>query len=335
MIYFPNSKEGYEHFKRWILNIDENTKTIYVVSCEERSWPIGEIIEETHSPPRDFSNYDLVLIINSATNNKKELKKKVGRFKSVTIIRWDAYWLDIGLSEIVKAYHNDSSYNPLNLDPMKFNKLFTLFNNVLRPHRIQLLDSLYKYGLADNGYISVNQLSKEEASLFSYWKNPKIQKLDGQRYDDNNTDINITRMFFPSEWYQTPIHIVTETLPNKVFITEKLAQPILGGKPFMVLATKGYHQKLKDLGFKMYDNIFNYDFDNDDILDNRIEGIIHNLLNIKDKSLIELYEKCKENIKWNYYNCIRLVKDQRAKIEPNILEEIIKNKNMILDYGTL
>lgn len=334
-IYFPQhnsrKKEGYEHLKNWLLNIDKDIETVYVVSCDEAIFPTQSNRKLPVSAPQDFSNYHLVLIVNRHARID-ELQEKVGNFKSITVITWHEYWLDIGLSEIINA--QGDNIDPLLTSSFEFNKLYTLFNNEPRSHRIKLLDLLHRRDLFNDGYVSIHKLGSTEKESFLHWKNPKEQILDGQYYTMKE-DINATRMIFPPQWYQTPIHIVTESTHEMIFITEKLAQAILGGKPFMVLAGEGYHQHLRHLGFRMYDNIFDYKFDRRPKVEDRIQGIIYNLLSVKNKSWNKLYSKCKKNIIYNYNNYIRLIKDARAKIEPAVLEKIIQQKNLILDYNNI
>ena len=54
--------------------------------------------------------------------------------------------------------------------------------------------------------------------------------------------------------------LVSETTTNHFFLTEKTVKPLLLKQPFLVFGNVGFHKKLKDYGFKLYDEVFNYDF---------------------------------------------------------------------------
>ena len=105
------------------------------------------------------------------------------------------------------------------------------------------------------------------------------------------------------------ISLVTETFHRTNFITEKTFRPIFLEQPFIVLGGKNQNKELLNLGFELYDEIFDYSFDSDDSLENRVQGVIDNLNRIKDRNYYELYEELLPKIKRNknriveiYYN---------------------------------
>lgn len=58
------------------------------------------------------------------------------------------------------------------------------------------------------------------------------------------------------------VDIVSETDLDTCFTTEKTLRPIIFKNPFLLMAGKGTLQKLKDIGFKTFDNWWSEDYDN-------------------------------------------------------------------------
>mgnify|MGYP000208988646 CR=1 FL=1 len=67
---------------------------------------------------------------------------------------------------------------------------------------------------------------------------------------------------------------------------------------------------LKKYGFEMYDEIFDYEFDKKESLEERIDGIMKNLLKIKDEDYSNIYKKLKEKIEKNTLTGIEIIKQR-------------------------
>ena len=101
-----------------------------------------------------------------------------------------------------------------------------------------------------------------------------VDEKDFELYAKPEYDIN----HFPRSYFKGLIDIVTESryLPGEHYLSEKTFKPLIGLKPFLVLSAQGYHTWLERKGIKKY-NIFDYSFDNEPKLEDRVEGIIQNL----------------------------------------------------------
>ena len=70
-----------------------------------------------------------------------------------------------------------------------------------------------------------------------------------------------------------------------------LKKPIIGLKPFLVLSCANYHKNLvDDYGLVLYDELFDYSFDNIPDVNDRIQGIIDNLNRIVNMDLSSIQE---------------------------------------------
>ena len=76
---------------------------------------------------------------------------------------------------------------------------------------------------------------------------------------------------------------------------------MLAKKPFLVLGPQGYHKWLQETkGIEMYDEIFDYGFDDEPLLEHRIEGIVQNIRLLDGKELDYILKitntKCEKNL---------------------------------------
>jgi len=200
---------------------------------------------------------------------------------NIKIKRWPTYFLE-------KVVHTQS-INQRSVTPKR---LYISLNGEARYHRCYMMDQLCKHNLLQFGYISWHSLRFYDWYKWEYW-NPKILLLQSKI-----ADINQIVDVLPTEWFLSAINLVTETDARKTFITEKTAMPLLHGKPFIVLGAKGFHKHLQDLGFKLYP-IFDYSFDDESKIFDRVAGIIQNLDRLSKYNPNDLYQECLETIEYN------------------------------------
>ena len=106
----------------------------------------------------------------------------------------------------------------------------------------------------------------------------------------------------PIEYIQSCMDLVTESCVHEcVQLTEKTYKPIKLKKPFLLLSAKNSHKFLKEEGYELYDEIFDYSFD-DKSYDIRFESIIKQakeILKIPLKEFSGLCDSVKEKITHN------------------------------------
>jgi hypothetical protein len=174
----------------------------------------------------------------------------------------------------------------------KLNKLFSFYNMRPRYHRSMFIDFVYKNNLFKFGNITWNVLTKDHPTKkydFKFWNETIL-------HVKNNTYLHYDLNFFNDD---SLFHIIGETDRNKNFITEKTYKTILIGKPFIVVGAKNSNLNLKKYGFKLYDELFDYSFDKEDNLEKRINGIIKNIINLKNKDYDNLLLTIKDKIEFN------------------------------------
>lgn len=211
-----------------------------------------------------------------------------------------------------------------------FDYCFLSYNGHTKPHRSQFIDCLYHLNLLDKGIVSYLQLGGLETN-WHYYNGNRIEH-DVQFDDTNGHDLN--NCIINKEYLESFLHIVTESCLETTVITEKTTKPLLLGLPFLVLGSQFFHSDLQQLGFKLYDEIFDYSFDKHESIEQRILGVIKNIqFALKNKKKLnyyykKIYPKILHNQKlaiefatsWKYYP-----KEFQNSVEKLLLKEYIHN----------
>ena len=145
----------------------------------------------------------------------------------------------------------------------------------------------------------------------------------------------------PKNQTSTFMDIVPESRydPGEFFVTEKTLKSVVLFRPFLVLSCQGFHQYLIDkFGFKLYDEIFDYEFDTKELVEDRIEGIIHNVRQIRKKfsRSSQLYDSIRPKLIHNK-NRIEEIFASKDSIVPHSLRFLMEDNVSIVGdtYGDL
>jgi hypothetical protein len=197
-------------------------------------------------------------------------------------------------------------------------------NNRPHPHRCLMMDLLQKHNLIDDQAISwiiPTRKYTDYAYEFLYWKEKQLV-LDEKFLTAPNPFRTL-----PSEYNNSFIQLVNESTIDHYFITEKTTIPLFLKKPFIVINKINYNLWLKELGFELYEEIFDYSFDSieDDVRRFEMAVLeIHrlNLLSRKDQFL--LYNKVKDKLLANKEHAIKLGTTYPDIIKPILINNILK-----------
>jgi len=206
----------------------------------------------------------------------------------------------------------------------EFKKLFMCLNNRSHTHRSKLIDSIFKNDLFQYGEISWRQVDKFlNQHIFKYWEETKM-KIGGDKYEQSWND----DFYFNSNCF---LNLVSESNSERLFFSEKTFKPILGEQAFLCYGFPNQNLYLKNYGFELYDEIFDYEFDSNPLLESRVDGIIKNLNSIKTHDPKELYDLTKEKIKHNKDNAISILKND-VYISTEIRELFHKHKEYFFEF---
>lgn len=233
-----------------------------------------------------------------------------------------------------------------NYNPTHTTKLYTCYNRNPVIARAKLVDLLAKENLLQDGMVTFHE--PDEKTIKKLWK-----YHDGTRLLDEpdfqyviGPDSKYPSHTIPKSYCTGFLDIVSETegRPNYdnecYFISEKTYKPLFVGKPFIALQSQGFHKKyLRDFyGLKLYDEVFDYNFDDETTVESRIEGIVENLKRLKilcatPEQRQTLYNLIQDKIEYNKSRILHLADDKNFVI-PDVLRDIVSNNDVDI-YGDI
>ena len=194
-------------------------------------------------------------------------------------------------------------------------------NCTRKPHRIDLLRALQ----GEERFIYSYYPFEDEDQINSFFKDDGEVELLNELTELNETDKNKKPLkertredlleewelkqqsreeSVPLEYIESCIDLVTEAycISAGTVLTEKAYKPMLYKKPFIILGPRYIHQALKNIGFKLYDELFDYSFD-DKPYEERLNSVITQIKQILKIPTSELIDRCRslfEKIDYNY-----------------------------------
>lgn len=263
-------------------------------------------------------------IINGATNDSRPLHDvSDSRYQRIHLISYPFYCM-------VNWFN---SYRPKYHIPAEFSYHITSLNNKPHMHRCHQIDLLAKYNLIDSNAISWNcyHYSEERRApellndyQWKYWS-PKLITFDEMISLGNwGSDL-------PEQYHKSFIHLVTESTVNSLIISEKMVMAITCLKPFIVSSIAGYHAKLQDLGFELYDELFDYSFDLIQDEEKRFEEIakiLRTFTKTRKEDLAEIYQIITPKILRNRENLTKILNDKNM-IDPFLLNLLENNQDIM------
>ncbi len=190
---------------------------------------------------------------------------------------------------------------------------FLYLNKYPRSHRTKLYHKLYDKGILHN-------------SLYTLWPSKKLpveyELPWAKEYPFRGMDQDI----YEKPYNDTACSIVSETNDNdhEVFMTEKIWKPIIAQQFFVVHGNYLYLQKLKEMGFKTFNNYFEeaYDLDRDPNI--RIDTIVDVCDRLRDAPWQDMYLQSQALRKYNFNHFFN-----REKLSL----EINKTLNLFLEFA--
>lgn len=284
-----------EHLFKSYLHTISNCKVLYFNAIE---------------PITDFSLQFLSEITDILDKNNIKIEMWLGNWdtdyinqlnlihKNIKCINWNKLIM----------YLSYNIYKTATVDQKSFSKLFLNLNNKQRYHRCCLIDELSKYNLLSDGHVS--WLKTNDSDTSSYYN---FKYFDNQKRVIDTDQILSNHPIITNKIYEDSFINVfgeyTEFEKNVIDISEKTWTSILYQKVFLAVAAKGYYKRLSELGFKLYDEIFNYDFDLLDSVEDRTQGVVKNLLAAKHLDYDKEYLNLKDKIMYNKQHLLKMLNE--------------------------
>ena len=132
------------------------------------------------------------------------------------------------------------------------------------------------------------------------------------------------------------MQLVAESEEDLFMISEKTAVPLLLNKPFLIVSCKDFHKNLVNLGFKLYDEVFDYSFDKIEDPLTRIEQLVKNVHQLSNKTpeqLNQYTELLKPKLEYNRNLAIEYSKRTIDIMKPYLTK--LENANYLTQLGLI
>lgn len=248
---------------------------------------------------------------------------------------WDTFWIGKTLGSL---YHSNQGQK-LSIDPyedIEYKYHYISMNNRPHSHRCLLIDLLAKNNLLEHGAVSMHGIPV----LYTYrYFDGRPLIIESEFVEDKN------QYRIVDQYYESFAQLISESSGNTILLSEKTAIPLLLGKPFLVASQMHYHKFLKSLGFELYEELFDYSFDDEPNEEKRYEMLLENfkkLVQIDKQDLPILRMKIANKVAFNKKHARDLAYDK--SLYPKIAIEAINwyedtgnilDKHLIDDYESL
>ena len=180
-------------------------------------------------------------------------------------------------------------YNNFNFDHFEKKYDFLYLNKQPREHRKRLY----------------NQLTSNDAlanSLHTCWPERKLPAEYELPWAQDYPKYGMDQDIYEKPYNDTACSIVSETNDNdhEVFMTEKIWKPIIAQHFFIVHGNYLYLQKLRDMGFKTFNDYFEESYDLDRNSDVRINTIADVCDRLRDAPWQDMYLQSKALRQYNH-----------------------------------
>lgn len=307
---------------------DESIVPTGFVIINYQEWQYNSLGDDPHF--NDVVNYinkkNIPLhIINGSAEDSKYLHDTNNEFyKNIQpIISFPIYFLVKWKKSYIERYKEF----PTNADS-NYTYLFVSLNFRTHYHRCCQIDMLAKYNLLSYGAVSWHGVNLNEKDIsytanynFKFWK-PKELVLDKK---NNVLQLNWA-VDIPAHYKHSFVQIVSESTDKVKFITEKTVLPLFWGKIFLISGAQGINKYLKKLGFEIFEELFDYSFDDEPDLEKRCDMIAKNIDNLKhltSHELKDLYNKVYPKLIHNQHRLNSIEKD--LSLWPTFIIDMCEN----------
>ena len=165
-----------------------------------------------------------------------------------------------------------------------------------RSYRIEFLNML---DVNKGTYSLLANDPQTERSLREIYPENRIQPCSFDDHENTSAWITVNK---PTPINSAFLHVVTETVVDRVHLTEKIFKPIVLKQPFVLVGGAGCLEYLKDYGFSTFSRWWSEDYDNIQDTTERMQAVaeIVNWIGKQDR-LESLRNQMKETLDYNYH----------------------------------
>lgn len=179
-------------------------------------------------------------------------------------------------------------------------KTFLIYNRAwagTREYRLKFVDLLIENNLIGYCQTFCNAVDPESNIHYSNYKfNNSIWKplhLLENYLNPSTASSTASATFNIHDYNSTDVEVVLETLFDdaRLMLTEKILRPIALGQPFILMATHGSLQYLKDYGFQTFNSVFDESYDEIEDPFTRMQAVVKLMIQISAWTDDERYNK--------------------------------------------
>lgn len=276
----PETSEGRQTLLSYI-NSNQYDEIVYDNSREhEVAWFREDDFIEKIYPALEKTKTFLICFLNGERNYDEFLETH----PYVKIIRTPHHFFRHTYDDYNRKIQDIRNYS---VD--KFETNFIYLNGKPHPYRCHLMDLFQASNKMKNYKYTWCWTQKDMGKdppvyIFHNWDEVNVHHEEGI---NKNTIIDQTKLDVDLKPFA---QLISESQIDYFFLTEKTVKALLLKQPFLVYGSVGYHQKLKEMGFQLYDELFDYSFDS--IEDSSIRGqlIIKEFEKISEVDTKEMYK---------------------------------------------
>lgn len=250
-----------------------------------------------------FNIYDQIMLLHSESRSQQlDMYKDIGMLP--------VYWWSHGV--IARDWYRYAEHD-ISLASNCSNKIWLIYVRAwtgTREYRLHLLSRLVDNDIHHKALCRFGAIEQGQHYKTHKFANPMFRNVRtdlNQVLPANHTFSAASADYDCDDYRQTAIELVCETLfdDSRLHLTEKICRPIACGKPFLLCATLGSLQYLRDMGFQTFHPWIDESYDNiADPLD-RIDAIVKEMKRINQlcpsefaRLLETLYNIAEHNRRW-------------------------------------
>ncbi len=261
-----------------------------------------------------------------------ELYKKFeseSNLKRIKVLYWPTYLITHTFNLYYTGFIQNGKHESLDLI-QDFEKLYINYNHRPRIHRKIMMDLLCKRNLLDDGFNSWNEISNinngtDIVTSYNYntecWKEEILNLDDYKSKDKDYLEEHSPTMLKPNALFS----LVGETSMDVPYVTEKTFRCFFFKQPFIAYGAKGQNKEILNYGFKLFDNIIDYSFDDEPVHIKRFELLLNELEKFKNQNFNDIYKKVEPILEHNRKRVYELL--LKDEFIPKELLEIYENRN--------
>jgi len=287
--------------------------TVLVLTSDTKVWNLGEVVEAIILAKNTDQDLTLDLNLEGPDFEQLNLLQYIGEWQTrTTVITRNAVQLSVGDIKFVQHYPHfiESTKGALGgvIIEKAIEKPIGMFISRSNVHRLYLSSYVYQHNLANQTYHydSSNNFHKDNLGLEELIHRYGVESLPNAVHLISNSPIlKEDKVSYPiihpahsrihKEYADFLVELVCETYytGRTFFPTEKTWRPIILETPFIVQGPQWYLHRLKDLGFKTFDQWWDEGYSEDpaDYQPIEIVKIINFLANLSVSELNAMYKE--------------------------------------------